>query len=140
MAKREDIPKTDISDIEGEAIELDPRHAIAYSNRGNARRASGDLAGAMNNSDQALILDPRCALALLNRGIGYLQLKQDIKVKGRRIQTLTERIKKLQSQPNPDWALIQDLKTDRQELEDELKTDRSQLIAFEEEFAASCGP
>ena len=67
-------------------------------------------------------------------------IKQDINVKGRRIQTLTERIKKLQSQPNPDWALIQDLKTDRQELEDELETDRSQLAAFEEEFAASCGP
>ena len=55
------------------SIEPDPRQAIAYSNRGNARRASGDLAGAMNDYGQALILDPRCALALLNRGIGYLQ-------------------------------------------------------------------
>ncbi len=40
---------------------------------GNARRASGDLAGAMNDYDQALILDPRYALAFLNRGIGHLQ-------------------------------------------------------------------
>jgi len=52
---------------------LDPRHALAYSNRGNARRANGDLAGAMNDYDQALILDPRCALAFLNRGLSNLQ-------------------------------------------------------------------
>jgi tetratricopeptide (TPR) repeat protein len=57
----------------GQSGELDPRQAIAYSNRGNARRANGDLAGAMNDYDQAITLDPRCALAFLNRGIGYLQ-------------------------------------------------------------------
>src|SRR5262249_60699514 len=54
-------------------LELDPRAARAYTNRGNALRASGDLAEAMNDYNQALAIDPREALALLNRGLGYLQ-------------------------------------------------------------------
>jgi lipoprotein NlpI len=55
------------------AIELDPRNAIAYNLRGNARRKGSDLAGAMNDYNRALSLDPQYALALLNRGLGYLQ-------------------------------------------------------------------
>jgi hypothetical protein len=67
-------------------------------------------------------------------------IEQDIKAKERRIRSLTERLEKLKSQPNPDPIQIQEVEADRQELEEELKNDRLQLIAFQEEFAASCGP
>lgn len=66
---------------------------------------------------------------------------QEITAKERRIQTLMERLKKLHSQPNPDPAQIEEIEQDIQELEDQLEmTDRPQLNAFQEEFAASCGP
>lgn len=67
-------------------------------------------------------------------------IKQEIKAKELRIKILTERLQKLQSQPNPDPTQIREIKTDIQDLEDQLENDRSQLNAFEEEFAASCGP
>jgi chromosome segregation ATPase len=67
-------------------------------------------------------------------------IKQEIKAKEARIRVLTERLEKLQSQPNPDPDQIQEIKADIQELEDQLETTaRPQLNAFEEEFAASCG-
>lgn len=64
--------------------------------------------------------------------------KQDITFKERQIDTLRHRISKLQGQPNPDESLIQELKGDIRELEEQLERDRSQLLAFEDEFAASC--
>jgi hypothetical protein len=67
-------------------------------------------------------------------------IEQQIKSKERRIRILTERLTKLQSEPNPDPDQIQELRADIQALEDQLEmTDRPQLNAFEEEFAASCG-
>jgi chromosome segregation ATPase len=65
-------------------------------------------------------------------------LKQEIKDKEQRILTLNGRLSKLQSQPNPDPALIQEIKADIHDLEAQLPTDRSQLEAAENEFAASC--
>lgn len=46
------------------AIELNPEYAYAYSNRGNARSAQGDLAGARADYERALAIfeasdDPR---------------------------------------------------------------------------------
>lgn len=67
-------------------------------------------------------------------------IKREIESKEARIRALTERLKKLQSQPNPDPSQIQETTADIQELEEQLETtDRPQLNAFEEEFAASCG-
>ena len=67
-------------------------------------------------------------------------IRQEIKAKEARIRTLTERLEKMQAQPNSDLDQIQEIKADIQELEDQLETtDRPQLNAFEEEFAASCG-
>ena len=67
-------------------------------------------------------------------------IKKEIESKEARIRALTERLNKLQSQPNPDPEKIQEIRADIQELEDQLEnTDRPQLSAFEEEFAASCG-
>jgi hypothetical protein len=67
-------------------------------------------------------------------------LKQEIRAKQRRIQILNERLSKQQSQPKPDPVLVQEMEADIQELKDQLLTDRSQLVASEDEFAASCGP
>ncbi|MET0582750.1 MAG: hypothetical protein ABWX88_06820 [Pseudoxanthomonas sp.] len=67
-------------------------------------------------------------------------IEQEIKTKERRIRSLSQRIQKLQSTPNPDLIQINEIKADMQELEDQLEMDRPQLVAFQEEFAASCGP
>jgi len=48
---------------------LDPRHAEAFSNRGSARRAKGDLDGALADYDQALALDSTVWQAAANRGL-----------------------------------------------------------------------
>jgi predicted nucleic acid-binding Zn-ribbon protein len=75
---------------------------------------------------------------MMERAIKHLE--QQINSKEHRIQNLTERLKKVQSHPNPDPAQIQEIKKDIRELEDQLERDRAQLNAFQEEFAASCGP
>lgn len=67
-------------------------------------------------------------------------LGQEIDNKVSRIEVLSERIEKLQGQPKPDLAQIKELTNDVQELELQLKSDRPQLSAFQDEFAASCGP
>jgi len=51
------------------AIQLDPKLALAYNNRGVVKRAQGDLAGAIADYDQAIQLDPKDMLAYYNRGI-----------------------------------------------------------------------
>lgn len=66
-------------------------------------------------------------------------IAEEIKAKELRIRSLEERLEKLQSHPDPDPLQIQQIEADMQELEDQLKTDRAQLNAFQEEFAASCG-
>lgn len=75
---------------------------------------------------------------MMARAIKHIE--QEIKAKERRIQNLTERLEKLQSNPHPDLAQIQEIKKDIHELGDQLATDRPQLSAFQEEFAASCKP
>jgi hypothetical protein len=67
-------------------------------------------------------------------------LKQEIRAKQRRIQILNERHGKLQSEPNPDPTLVQQIVAEIQELEDQLQTDQSQLDTDENEFTAFCGP
>jgi tetratricopeptide (TPR) repeat protein len=51
-----------------EAIRLDPRCVEAYSNRGVARRARGDLAGAIADYTEAIRCYPRHASIYRNRG------------------------------------------------------------------------
>jgi hypothetical protein len=71
---------------------------------------------------------------------GVMFIEQDIARKERHIEVMHERIDKLKSAPNPDLALIAELEGDIRELETELESDRPQLMAFREEFSASCGP
>ena len=66
-------------------------------------------------------------------------IEREIKAKERRIANLRERTETLVSQ-NPDLAHLRELEKDIGELEDQLETDRFQLAAFQEEFAASCTP
>jgi Tfp pilus assembly protein PilF len=54
------------------ALGFDPRNPLAFTNRGNAYRSSGDLKAGMRDYEQALAIDPRYTLALINRGMGKL--------------------------------------------------------------------
>ena len=60
--------------------------------------------------------------------------------KRRRIDNLSERIRKMEAQASPDVAQIAELKSDIAELERELEDDDAQLGGFQEEFSALCGP
>jgi len=53
--------------ISNKTIELFPRDAHAYYNRGFAKRAKGDLGGAIADYDKAIELDPKYVLAYVNR-------------------------------------------------------------------------
>lgn len=75
---------------------------------------------------------------MMARAIKHIE--QEISAKTHRVTNLRERITRLESQPNPDVTQIQELQNDIRELEDQLETDRLQLGAFQDEFAASCGP
>ena len=80
----------------------------------------------------------RSGCDLMAEAIKFIQ--KEIESKEARIRALTERLNKLQSQSNPEPEKIQEIRADIQEIEDQLgNTDRPQLSAFEEEFAASCG-
>jgi tetratricopeptide (TPR) repeat protein len=50
------------------AIELDPKDAIAYSNRAHAKRLKKDAAGALADCTRAIELDPNFAEAYFERG------------------------------------------------------------------------
>lgn len=50
-----------------EAIRLNPNLDEAYNNRGNARRAKGDIDAALNDYDQAILINPRFSTAYYNR-------------------------------------------------------------------------
>jgi Flp pilus assembly protein TadD len=52
-----------------EAIRLKPDDAVAYNNRGAARRDKGDLDGALKDLDEAIRLKPDDAATYNNRGI-----------------------------------------------------------------------
>jgi tetratricopeptide (TPR) repeat protein len=51
-----------------EAIRLNPQHVVAYYNRGVARRAQGDLAGAIADYTEAIRLNPQNVDAYYNQG------------------------------------------------------------------------
>jgi len=50
------------------ALELNPKSAGYYNNRGLAKRNKGDLDGAIADYDRALELNPKYAAAYSNRG------------------------------------------------------------------------
>jgi tetratricopeptide (TPR) repeat protein len=53
------------------ALELNPRHAEAYSQRGVVRLALGDVAGSKQDYETALLIDPGLSRAYFNRGYWY---------------------------------------------------------------------
>src|SRR5262249_5365859 len=59
-----------------EAIRLDPNHAAALNNRGNAWQAKGDNDRAIADFDEAIRLNPRDPCPLYNRGNAW-QAKGD---------------------------------------------------------------
>ena len=54
------------------AINLDPGHAGAYFNRGNAYLLTGDFENAIENYDASIKLDPDDAQAYCHRGLVWL--------------------------------------------------------------------
>jgi tetratricopeptide (TPR) repeat protein len=54
-----------------QAIQLDPKNAVAYVGRGFAYALKGDHDRAIQNYDQAIQLDPKSAVAYRNRGVAY---------------------------------------------------------------------
>ena len=58
-------------------IELNPKDAVAYSNRGNTKRDKGDLDGAILDYNHAIRLDPKYAYAYYDRGLAKKQ-KSDL--------------------------------------------------------------
>src|SRR5262249_40784773 len=53
------------------AIDLDPKFAHAYNNRGNAYDAKGDHDRPFADYNKAIDLDPKFAIAYYNRGVAY---------------------------------------------------------------------
>lgn len=53
------------------ALEIDPSHAEAYSQRGVVRLALGDASGSKEDYDVALQINPRLSRAYFNRGYWY---------------------------------------------------------------------
>jgi tetratricopeptide (TPR) repeat protein/uncharacterized membrane protein YhaH (DUF805 family) len=58
------------------AIELDPKQAMAFNNRGLAYFTKKDYDQALKDYDQAIVLKPDFALAYNNRGDAYYQRKE----------------------------------------------------------------
>ena len=57
-------------------IELDPKYAIAYANRGNARDEKGNLDGAIADYTRAIQLNPKFTGAYNNRAETHAKKKQ----------------------------------------------------------------
>lgn len=57
------------------AIELNPRHFLAYNNLGTAYHALGDFKQALNSYENALQIKPDYAEAIFGLGVVYLELK-----------------------------------------------------------------
>ena len=64
----------DVGQDYDKALEVDPRFADAYSNRGNAYKASGHLALAIQDYNRSLELDPNIAETYYNRGNVYMDI------------------------------------------------------------------
>jgi tetratricopeptide (TPR) repeat protein len=69
--------KENISELEqvtsyySRAIEINPKYANAYNNRGNAYTYKGDYDRAISDFNQAILLNPKNAVAYDNRGFAY---------------------------------------------------------------------
>src|ERR1035437_6437316 len=64
------------ADLIGKAIELYPKNAAFYCNRGNALKELKQLAAAIASYDKAIVLNPDFAEAYSNRGVALQELKQ----------------------------------------------------------------
>jgi tetratricopeptide (TPR) repeat protein len=60
----------------GKAIQINPNHASAYSNRGNALKALKRVEEALASYDKAIAIDPDYAEAYANRGNALKELKR----------------------------------------------------------------
>ena len=63
-------------DLIAEAIDIDPKQAVFYSNRANALSKLGQFQEAINSYDKAIALKPDYANAHHNRGVAYKELSQ----------------------------------------------------------------
>jgi tetratricopeptide (TPR) repeat protein len=75
-------PRAQLGDNEGaiadaaRAIELEPKLANAWLNRGGARAHKGDIAGEIEDLTHLIELEPDYADAFFNRGVAHLQRKE----------------------------------------------------------------
>ena len=53
------------------AIEIDPKNALPYNDRGVAYRGKGDYDPTIADYTKAIEIDPKYALAYCNRGAAY---------------------------------------------------------------------
>ena len=60
-----------------EALNLDPKLALAYYNRGLAYGRLGRYQRAIQDFDEAIRLDPLLAVAYANRALAYTELGRD---------------------------------------------------------------
>jgi tetratricopeptide (TPR) repeat protein len=58
------------------ALNINPRHALAYNNRANDKLRKGDFAGALADCNESIALDSSAALPYYNRGYVYMNLGQ----------------------------------------------------------------
>jgi tetratricopeptide (TPR) repeat protein len=58
------------------ALEINPRHAMTYSNRGRTYMAKGQYDHAISDYTKALEINPKFALAYFNRGRSYYYKKE----------------------------------------------------------------
>ena len=79
MAKETGLNKA-ITDF-ATAINLDPYHAGAYFNRGNAYLLTGDFDKAVEDYDMSIELSPDDAQSYCHRGLAWLHLKEWDKAK-----------------------------------------------------------
>ena len=77
---QEGVNKYDTGNYEGavedfnQAIELDPKNALAYNKRGDAYYRLGDYEQAQADSSQAILLNPEDANAYFDRGFAFSEL------------------------------------------------------------------
>ena len=72
--KVRDVSADEFNFIIDKAIEINPRFAHAYANRGIAYRKLGNPQKAIEDYDKAIEIYPRYAAAYANRGVAYKSL------------------------------------------------------------------